>query len=782
MNRLVGLVSFLFISALLARFALADEIIEEVIVQSAIVKSEVSTIADPLHVISEAELSSNPSQSLGETIDSLLGVASADYGAAVGQPIIRGMSGTRVRVLNNGMVIRDVTSLGADHVNEVDFNHAQQVEIIKGPASLLYTNGVIGGIVNVVDDTIARTDVEGVDISLGLETQSVNEGDAQTASIATNIGGFNVFAAYSDSDLENYDVPDGAVIHEEEEHHDEDEHEGEEEHHDDEHEEESGFVNNSDFATTKSRFGISRTGDWGHIGLSYSDSESVYGIPFHGDDHGGHGGHDDHDDDHGDEHGEDHDEDEHGDEEEHHDEDEHEEEGHGGHSEDERIFSTTDFSILNFEGSLALDAGIFKGINYFYRDSEYTLTEDHAEEEGHEEEMGGHDDHDDHGHEEGPTVFTNDSTEFGATIDLSTDALNQKVSFNSSQEDIAIIGAEAFMRPTERTQNTFGYFASKSFEAFNLDVGIRHDLSTTKGSLAHSEEEHHDEDEHEGEEEHHDEEEHEEEIEYIDSDDSATSFAVSLSRDMNENFSVNLGFASVGRTPAATEMLMNGPHLATRRFEKGNPNLKAERSNNLDFTLNFQNQGYFGELTLFSNSVSDYIYLMDETEEEHEEHEDEHDDHGGLILAEFLQQDADFTGYELEIGKTFDLSRGNLSLSYGRDSVTAEFSNGGNVPRIIPARNIYSISYLEDTLAVRLSLKDVGKQSDTAIGETATEGYQMLNLRANKSIQFDSGLVLNLTAFGNNLMDEVARNHSSFVKNEVPLPGRNLGVKFSIDI
>ena len=80
MNRLVGLVSFLFISALLARFALADEIIEEVIVQSAIVKSEVSTIADPLHVISDAELSSNPSQSLGETIDSLLGVASADYG------------------------------------------------------------------------------------------------------------------------------------------------------------------------------------------------------------------------------------------------------------------------------------------------------------------------------------------------------------------------------------------------------------------------------------------------------------------------------------------------------------------------------------------------------------------------------------------------------------------------------------------------------------------------------------------------------------------------------
>ena len=743
MNRLVGLVSFLLISIFLARFTLADEIIEEVIVQSAILKSEVSTIADPLHVIGEAELSSNPSQSLGETVDGLLGVASADYGAAVGQPIIRGMSGTRVRVLNNGMVIRDVTGLGADHVNEVDFNHAQQVEIIKGPASLLYSNGVIGGIVNVVDETIARTDVEGVDISLGLETQSVNEGDAQTASVATNIGGLNLFAAYSDSDLENYDVPDGAIIHE-------DEHVGE-----DEHDEESGFVNNSDFATTKSRFGISLNEDWGHFGLSYSNSESLYGIPFHGEEHdeeeapdaASDDDHDDddHDGDHDDDHGDDHDE-----------------------HEDERIFSTTDFNIVNLEGSLTLDAGILKGINYFFRDSEYELTEQHEEEEG---AHAGHED-------EGPTVFTNDSTEFGATIDLSTDALNQKISFNSSQEEIAIIGAEAFMRPTERTENTIGYFTSRSFEAFNLNLGLRHDMANTKGSLAHGE------DPHEGEP-HDDDEPHEEEIDIIDRDDSETSFAVGVSRDISETLSINLGFASVGRAPAATEMLMNGPHLATGRFEEGNPGLNAERSNNVDISLNFQNQGFFGELTFYVNSVSDYIYLMDEEDDDHDNGDAgaSADPHGhDLPHAEWLQQDADFNGYELEIGKTFDLSRGNLTLSYGRDSVTAEFSNGGNVPRIIPSRNIYSIAYLEDTLSVRLSLKDVGEQSDIAVSETSTEGYQMLNLRANKSIQFDSGLVLNLTAFGNNLMDEVARNHSSFVKNEVPLPGRNLGVKFSIDI
>ena len=58
-------------------------------------------------------------QSLGEHVDALLGVSNADFGAAVGQPIIRGMSGNRVKVLNNGTVVRDVSALGPDHAVDV---------------------------------------------------------------------------------------------------------------------------------------------------------------------------------------------------------------------------------------------------------------------------------------------------------------------------------------------------------------------------------------------------------------------------------------------------------------------------------------------------------------------------------------------------------------------------------------------------------------------------------------------------------------------------------------
>ena len=76
------------------------------------------------------------------------------------------MSGSRIRVLNNGKVVRDVAAIGADHVNEVDMHNIEQIEIIRGPSSLLYANGAIGGIVNIVDNTIAREAVSYTHLTL----------------------------------------------------------------------------------------------------------------------------------------------------------------------------------------------------------------------------------------------------------------------------------------------------------------------------------------------------------------------------------------------------------------------------------------------------------------------------------------------------------------------------------------------------------------------------------------------------------------------------------------
>ena len=683
--------------------AVAQEM-EEVIITSSLIDASSDALSNPLHVINGQSIASDASQSIGASLDGLVGISSSDYGAAVGQPIIRGMSGSRVKVLNNGMVVRDVSGLGPDHVNDVDLNNIQQIEIVRGPSSLLYANGTIGGIINVVDNTIAKTDFEEPAFTLGLEAQTVNDGDSHDFSYQNNLGGLNISLAYKDSQFDNYEIPEGAVIH----------HPGEEE------EEEEGYLSNSDTGATAQRLGVSKTGDWGYFGLSFSDTENVYGVPFHGDEHPV--------DPNAPAEPEDH--------------------------EDERIFAETDSNIINLEGSYVVGNGWLTKIDYHFRDSDYSHTEQHAEEEG----PGNHP-------EEEPTTFTNDAKEYGAIFDLSNDSLSQKVAINFVDEDVSVIGEEAFINPTQSKELTLGYYVSKEYDSVHIDFGIRHDQISRNGSIAD-----------------HD---HPDEVEYFDREINNTSYALTMSKDINASLDVSLGFASVERAPTAVELLMNGPHLATGRFEEGDPNLKAEISNNIDLSFNYQNDGYFASLTLFKNDVDNYIYLMDEHEDDHVGGDDDDggDDDGGhkheLIHAEYLQQDAEFNGYELEMGKTFDLARGSLTLSFARDAISGEFADGSNVPRITPERDIYKASYVEDELKVTLSLKDVSAQNDTATEETATDGYQMLNLNLSKTVELSQGNKLILSVFGKNLLDEVARNHSSFVKDEVPLAGRNLGVRAS---
>ena len=733
MNKFFNAFIVMSASSMFSSSIIAQDV-EEIVVTSALIDS--TEITNPLYVINGDEIVNDATTSLGDAIDGYLGISMADYGAAVGQPIIRGMSGPRVKILKNGMVNRDVSGLGADHLNDVDLNDIQQIEIVKGPSSLLYANGTIGGIINVVDDCIAAMNFEIPEVKIGYETQSVNDGSSEFVNLKRNINGFNVNFGYKNTEFGNYDIPNGAILHEEE--HEEDH---QEEH--EEHEENLGYVNNSDFAVEATKFGISKVGDWGYVGLSVDSLKSVYGIPFHGDEHG---------DEHADEHGDDHD-DEHGDE--HGDEEEHEE---------ERIFSTTDSESFTIKGSYNINGNFVKKVDYTYRDTDYVLTEAHAEEEGHEEHEG-EEEHEEHA----PTNFLNNATEYGAIFDMSNDVMTQKFSFNYVDENTSIFGEEAFMNPANNEVLTLGYFVGRDFETFHLDFGMRLDQVNRSGTV--TDEDHGD-------------------IDSYNIDENTNSFAVSIGRDLTDNLDINLGFSSVERMPSVIELFMNGPHLATGRFEVGDPTLSSETSNNIDISFNFDNGEYFGYASFYINDVDNYITLMDEDDDheihgdEHHEDEDEHhedeDGHGSLMHANYIQEDAEFDGYEIEFGRTIDLNKGQLKLSFGRDVVNAKFSDGHNVPRINPSRNVYSLSYKQEDVVFKLDLKDVAKQNDFGEGETATNGYQMLDTRLTKTFYLNGTSNLKVTLFGKNLLDEVARNHSSFVKNEVPLPGRNYGIKFNL--
>ena len=737
--------AYLAMALIFAPLAFSQETtLEEIVVTSSFTHQVQGQNESSVEVISGDNITQNLSQSLGEHLSTTLGVSSNNFGPAVGQPVIRGMSGNRVKVLQNNMLVRDVSGIGPDHPVDLDLSNIEQIEIVRGAAALLHSNGASGGIINIVDNTIARTDIEEPLVTLSAEQQTGNKGEGFTAALKQNIAGFNLSYSFSGFDAQDYEIPSGAVLHDEEH----DEHDDEDEHN--EHDEDMGTLANSDFETKTHRFGLSKTGDWGYIGASYQDLSYTYGIPFHG------GGH---------------------------------EEEHEG----ERIVSKTDSEVITLEGQLNLNGALLNSIQFSVRDTDYTLFEQHAE-EAHEE--GEHEDEheDEHeGHSEEPTFFTNDSTEVQIVFNLGSAEHPRRIVLNQVTEKVAVLGEEAFMEPVKSSETTLGAFAGFKTAGFDIDFGARWDDVEREGMIRemhhddeHEDEEEHHDDEHEGEEEHHDE--HGSfELEPFTFKDQSLSSAVTIGRELTDSLHASLNIALVNRTPSAMELFINGEHLAVARYEVGNANLDMERSNNLDFNLRYDDNTWFANASIYRNDVDNYIYLRDESEEEHEEHEagdddheEEHVEHGDLMLAEYMQNDATFSGYEIEIGRRFNVAGGEMEIRLQRDQVKADFARGGSVPRVTPSRNVLAVDYRRGLSRALLELQDVGSQNSISSFETPTSGYTLVNARLSHSIDLGDEAVLTISAFGRNLTDEVARSHTSFVKNEVPLAGRSLGVKASV--
>ena len=674
MKKFTRMLTLMSIVAISPAFA---QDIEDVTVTSSILGTK-SQIENPIHVIDEETLNKSGSHSLGESIDNLLGVSNTDFGSIVGQPVIRGLSGARVKVLENGLVNRDVSGIGADHPIDIDLNNIQQVEIVRGPSSLLYSNGALGGIVNVVDNTITQEDFSEQEIKLGFEHNSVNDGDVHNISFSDNIEGFNVSLAYKHQNFNNFEIPDEAVIHEP-----------------GHTEEEKDHLENSDAKIAAYKTGVSIVEDWGYFGVSFKNIENVYGIPFHG---------------------------------EHEEEEEGEEEEH----EEERIESSTDSDTTNIKGAYKIASDYINQIDYFYSDTDYELVELH---------IGGE-------HNGEKTTFLNDAQELGAILDLSNDALTQKVVIRSMEEDTSILGEEAFMENVESEETSFGYYLSREFSNFDLDFGIRRDEVNRKSKVGST---------------------------AYDKDFDSTSYVLGFGFDLSSTTDLSLSIGSVERAPSSVEMFMNGEHAAVQRNERGNPNMQAEEAQNIDLGLSFDNDVIYGSINFYQNEVDNYIYRQDTGVKGTGEMK--------LEIANFVQKDAELDGYEIQVGTDLDFLNGNLGVTIGRDSVNGTFTDGSNIPRMVPARDIYTLSYTEDNLSVDIDLTEVNAQPDFGSdGDSFTAGFELLDLSISRSFPVEGVEDFKVVLFANNLLDEIARNHSSTVKNEVPLPGKNLGIGFRVTL
>ena len=133
-----------------------NEIVDEIIVTTTMARTSAET-ALPVNVLSGELLRERVAATLGETLNELIGINSSSFGTGVGLPVIRGQSGNRVQVLQGGVSNIDASAVSPDHANSVESALAERIEVLRGPATLLYGNGAIGGVVNVIDNRIPRT-------------------------------------------------------------------------------------------------------------------------------------------------------------------------------------------------------------------------------------------------------------------------------------------------------------------------------------------------------------------------------------------------------------------------------------------------------------------------------------------------------------------------------------------------------------------------------------------------------------------------------------------------
>ena len=262
--------------------------LEAVVVTASPLKGNAESVATPVDVLYGEDLDKAKAGTLGETVAKLPGVQTTYFGTGVGRPIIRGQEGPRVQVLSGGIGSMDASTVSADHAVSIEPFLADQIEVLKGPATLLFGSGAIGGAVNVVDGRLAES-IPDQPLSGRAEVRGNTVNDERTGMFRLD-GVSGNWVLHVDGlvrDTDDYDIPGVAILHDHEE--------GEE------HEEEpqpDGTLPNSSVSTKAGAVGATYLGDRGYFGLAASTYRSNYGIPagahVHGEEDHDHEGEEDH--------------------------------------------------------------------------------------------------------------------------------------------------------------------------------------------------------------------------------------------------------------------------------------------------------------------------------------------------------------------------------------------------------------------------------------------------------------------------------------------------------
>lgn len=710
-------------------FVLARSAIEVIDVHATPMHLSVMESATPVSVLSGETLRRQQAATLGDTLEKLPGVQSNFHGNVASTPIIRGLSGPRVLITQNGLDVSDVSRVGPDHAVASEASTAKQIEVLRGPATLFFGSGAIGGVVNVVDQRVpTSTETRGEFV---LETQTVNDQKLGTFNVTTGVDNMAFYADGFYRDSNDYETPMAPDIDDPDGKH---------------------VVENSNEESHGFTLGTSYLFDQGYVGVAVERFEREYGVPGH---------------------------------------------SHGG---DTSVFADLEQTKYQLLGEYNFTNDFLQSVHFRAGYTDY----EHAEVEGGS--VG--------------TTFSNETEELRVEL-LHKPMAGWRggISLHYKGSDVFAQGEEAFTPPSEMEMFAVALMEERHFGDFLVQLGARAERVTLDASSVllpeldahdhgdeheHGEHDHeHDEHDHEHDEHDHDEHDHDEHehegSEFIrqfavDQEFTPISLSAGVVYTINESYNVGISLSRSERAPSASELLSFGPHIGTRTYEVGalfdlseesefvlsQTPIDLETANNIDLTFR-KTQGDVGFVfNAFYNQVDNYYFQAetglfaesghdhDHGEESHgEEGHDEHSDELPVYL--FGSADAILHGFELQVAwQTTD----NLKLDFFADYVKARLKDGGALPRTSPMRVGTHVAYTLDNIRADLDITHFAKQDDISTFETETDGYTLVDA----SITYDipmGDIDLSVYLSGENLTDEEARVHTSFLKDIAPRPGRN---------
>ena len=534
------------------------------------------TTVDSLQIAREAPAT------IGEALEHEPGVANRSFGPGASRPVIRGFGGDRVLIIEDGIRTGDLSSTSDHHGMTIDPSSAERIEVVRGPATLLYGSSVVGGLVNIITPHAAYRNLltppesygesltDGTRGQMGTDFGSANRQAATYANLQHSQGNLLYWASGGRRQTGDYDTPEGPVF-------------------------------NSASELTSARTGVGYFGDRGFASGSFTFEDSRFGLPFEDRFHAGHG------------HGE---EDDHG-----HDEDEEE-----GHEDGIAIDLASQRRVGRFDVGLRnLDNRFIQGVRAAF--TAIDMADDHVDT------IGGVDNID--------TRFNNRTYVTRALVyQRQLEHVTGRFGAELQVRDFLATGAEALAPRTDQTTfAAFGY-EELSFGRYRLQLGGRLErndyMAAARAGAAGHDDHGHDDDHDDGDDDHHDDGDDDHHLDPPDPRDRqflGASASVGLHADIGDDSAFVASLMQTHRVPALQELYNFGPHLGN--FEVGSPELEPETTLGLDFSLRHQSDRVGSDLNFYVYDIENFIFG---------DHTNEIVDN--LRILDIIQGDSRFVGFD----------------------------------------------------------------------------------------------------------------------------------------